>query len=269
LAAETDLNAREWVGNGDGTRPALPLFGFVSLHRQALQDGVASEGEWMRDAAASGRASAHLWTSRQALVVPRSYERAPRWREACAASAEAGWPVQVRLSGGGLVPQGPGVLNLSLVWRAPTAQPTNTDAVYRALCGGLAAAFARLGIAAQAQHVQGSFCDGRYNLAVAGAKLAGTAQSWRRIDGTPVVLAHAVMLVDADPCALTERCNLFEAALGQERRYRPDAVTSVAVARSQATGDATVAADLREQVRQVVAERFSRAPPQDAVHAEA
>ena len=78
--------------------------------------------------------------------------------------------------------------------------------------------------------MEGSFCDGRFNLAVAGRKLAGTAQSWRRVAGVPVVLAHAVIVVDADPQALTEAANAFERDLGSGRRYRAEALTSVALA---------------------------------------
>jgi len=132
------------------------------------------------------------------------------------------------------VPQGPGVWNLSLAWPAPAAMPTNTDAVYRALCGELSAAFDTLGIAATPQAVTGSFCDGRYNLAVDGRKLVGTAQAWRRVEGQPVVLAHAVIVVDADPEELTARANDFESALGTGTRYRAEALTSVAIE----TGDA-------------------------------
>lgn len=231
---------------------ALPVFGFVARHEQPLTDGVARELEWMRRAATAGRAVAHLWRGVQGLVVPRSYERAPRWQAASAESAAEGWPVQVRSSGGGLVPQGPGVLNLSLAWALPEGQAMTIDPVYRALCGQLAAAFARLGVRTEVQAVLGSFCDGRFNLAVGGAKLVGTAQCWRRLEGVQVVLAHALMLVDADPVALTARCNAFEALLGHDRRYRADRITSLARA---AGGDGGA---IGRRAEQVIAEQFAR-----------
>jgi lipoate-protein ligase A len=239
----------------------LPIFGFVACHDRPLDDGIAQEAAWMQRAAATGRAAAHLWRGVPGLVVPRSYERAPQWREACRASAAAGWPVQVRSSGGGLVPQGPGVLNLTLVWPVADGHGLDIDLVYRALCAELSAAYARLGLATHAAAVEGSFCDGRYNLAVGAAKLVGTAQCWRRLQGVPVVLAHALVLVDADPAALTGRCNDFEAALGHARRYRADAVTSVARAWPAAHGGAAPPPDLVERVRQVLAEQFARVLP--------
>lgn len=157
------------------------------------------------------------------------------------------------------MPLGPGLLNLSLVWRADAAAgaaPRNPEAVYHALCGKLADALARLGIAAAPQAVQGSFCDGRFNLAVAGRKLVGTAQSWRRVAGTPMVLAHAVIVVDADPLALTDAANAFERDLGSGRCYRAESLTSVALAWQQAHRRAP-APDLHARLRAALAERFA------------
>lgn len=234
----------------------LPVFGFVTRHHAPLADGVACEAAWMATCAATGRATAHLWQGAPGLVVPRRYTLASGFDVAARAFA-----VQVRASGGGLVPQGPGVWNLSLAWPTDSATPGDTDALYRALCAELAAAFARVGVAAAAQPVDSSFCDGRYNLAHGGRKFAGTAQSWRRVGGRPVVLAHAVIVVSADPAALTARANAFEAALGSARRYRADALTSVALA--------APAPDIEARTLTALAERFARVVPphvQQEVH---
>ena len=64
----------------------LPTFGVVALHEAALADGIARETEWKWQVAETQRAAAHLWRGANGLVVPRSYERLPRWAEACAAS---------------------------------------------------------------------------------------------------------------------------------------------------------------------------------------
>ncbi len=232
------------------------MFGFVSMHQRPLADGIAAEADWMAAAAATGRAAAHLWRGEPALVVPRSCTTLPGWPAAAQAHR-----VLVRASGGGVVPQGPGLLNLSLVWRADVdataGAPSGTEAIYRALCGELAGALARMGIAAMPQAVEGSFCDGRFNLAVAGRKLVGTAQSWRRVADKPVVLAHAVIVVDADPQALTESANAFERDLGSGRRYHAEALTSVALAWKQAHGSAPTA-DLEARLSTALTERFTR-----------
>jgi len=237
----------------------LPAFGSVEIHRRPLADGVAAEGRWLASAAAGGGASAHLWHGQSGLAVPRSCTMQPAW-----AAAAAAHRVQVRSSGGGVVPLGPGLLNLSLVWRAPgdAGAPAGTVAIYAALCALIAGALEGLGIASSPRCVEGSFCDGRYNLAVAGRKLAGTAQSWRRVAGVPVVLAHAVIVVDADPQAVTEAVNAFERDLGSARRYRAEALTSVALAWRHAHGRAPPA-DLEDRLSTALAALVQRLPLAD------
>lgn len=215
----------------------LPRFATLEHHAMPLADGVASERAWAQAVAAGSGPQAHLWQGRPGWAVPASYARAPGWAGWQARCAQAGTPVHVRSSGGGLVPQGPGLWNLSLLWRTAQSEPAQADAVYQALCALLERSLAAMGVAASPQPVEGSFCDGRYNLAADGRKLVGTAQAWRRVDGVPVVLAHAVIVLDADPAQLTAATNAFEEGLGQARRYREGALTSVAV-ESARTGHA-------------------------------
>jgi len=222
---------------------ALPAFDSVAVHAAPLAGGTEVEDEWMARVAASASAEAHVWRADAALVVPRSYTAAPAWSAVVAASQARRWPVHVRRSGGGLVPQGPGLLNLSLLWRS-SATPRDTDQVYEDLCALLARALAQLDLAAFPRAVEGSFCDGRFNLAVQGRKLVGTAQAWRRIEGQPLTLAHAIVLSDADLDILTEVANGFEVALGSPRRYRAETMTTVARAWSEAHDGARAPANL-------------------------
>ncbi|HBV7576697.1 TPA: lipoate--protein ligase family protein, partial [Klebsiella pneumoniae] len=148
--------------------------------------------------------------------------------------AARGWPVWLRRSGGGLVPQGPGIINLSLAW--PVQQPLGEAAepIYHSLCAVLQRTLARFGVASHPRAVSGSFCDGRYNLACGeGAearKIVGTAQYWRPLaaGGGHVVLAHAVILIDADLSAAHQAANAFEAQLGSERVYCADKTVTLA-----------------------------------------
>lgn len=229
----------------------LPPFGFVSVHERALTDGIAREAAWMADAAQRERAAAHLWQGTPGWVVPRRSTALSCWADVAARHGSA---LQVRRSGGGLVPQGPGLWNLSLVWPAGAATPADMHAVYAALCAALAAAFARLGVTATPQAVQGSFCDGRWNLAVRGRKLVGTAQAWQRFGARQMVLAHALINVGADPAALTSSANLLEAELGQGTPYCADALTSLA-------HEAPHITDLEARTLEVLAEQFARVVP--------
>jgi lipoate-protein ligase A len=229
----------------------LPPFGFVCVHQRPLADGLACEADWMAEAAQGARAVAHLWQGTPGWVVPRRTTALPAWGEV---AAHHGAALQVRRSGGGLVPQGSGIWNLSLAWPAGAATPADMHAIYAAFCDALAAAFARLGVSATPQAVQGSFCDGRWNLAVNGRKLVGTAQAWRRFGQRQVVLAHALVIVSADPAVLTESANALEAELGQGTPYRAEALTSLA-------REAPGLADLEARTLQVLAEQFARVVP--------
>jgi lipoate-protein ligase A len=92
----------------------------------------------------------------------------------------------------------------------------------------LARALAALHIHARPCAVTGSFCDGRFNLAVGLRKIAGTAQYWRCAGDRHAVLAHALLLVKADTTALTTLANDFETALQSNRRYDANVITTVA-----------------------------------------
>ncbi len=166
------------------------------------------------------------------ISVPRSYQRNPQFGAAGRQLAAAGLPVDVRLSGGGVVPQAAGVINLHLAYPVQANYPLQqVEAHYLGLCELIARTLAAYGIHAAPQPVQGSFCDGRFNLAVGGKKIAGTAQYWRRnrTAATPTfsLLSHAVILVNADSTELTDMANRFEAALHSPVRYLPEKTTSV------------------------------------------
>lgn len=179
-------------------------------------------------------AAAAVWQPPPGLVVPPSYRRHEHFEPLCARFADLGWPVAVRRSGGGLVPQGAGMLNLSLAWRTRAVIGEAMEPVYRRLCGLVQSALRDFGIGTDCAEVEGSFCDGRFNLALGRRKVAGTAQSWRRLEGAGhVVLAHACLLVEADLAALNERANAFEAQLGSGRQYRVEALANLVEDRAQ------------------------------------
>lgn len=213
-------------------------------------DPLAAESELL-SLAASGRCVAHLWQAPLSLVVPRSYQRFAALERARAEFEQRGCPVFLRMSGGGLVPQGPGILNLSLAYPVRGTVGDLSEAVYRHLCAILGKALGTLGLQTHWQTVEGSFCDGRFNLAWGppgdARKIAGTAQYWRHMEAASqgsssplhVVLAHAVLLVSADPEEINQRANAFENAIGSGRRYLPGRVVSVQQALS-GTGGASV-----------------------------
>jgi lipoate-protein ligase A len=237
--ANADNTGRRWAGVDC---PDLPINGDAEM-------------DWLADALA-GRARAVLWCAPRGLVAPLSYRRHAGFDAVCAEFAAAGWPIRLRRSGGGVVPQGPGVLNLSLTYCPGGAPGSCADVVYSHLCAVLAQALGWLGIKAYARAVHGSFCDGRFNLAVktndGERKVVGTAQYWRRAGDRHAVLAHALLLFDAAPELLTERANAFEAALRSGRHYDAEAVTTVAQAWRAAHGGLAPSSDLAVQLRNAI-----------------
>ncbi|SAK58556.1 hypothetical protein AWB75_02369 [Caballeronia catudaia] len=217
--------------------------------------------------AAAGDAVAHIWEAPLSLVVPRSYQRYAALADAREAFARRGCPVWLRLSGGGLVPQGPGILNLSLAYPVRAPMGTLSESIYVHLCRILADALNSLGVLTHWQAVEGSFCDGRFNLAWGpgddARKIAGTAQYWRRVPhgdrDAPLyaVLAHAVLLVDADPIEINERANAFEAMIESGRRYEEMRV--VTVAQALAYECFSMPADVRDRVRAALIARVKDA----------
>ncbi|QSN64908.1 lipoate--protein ligase family protein [Caballeronia sp. M1242] len=242
---------------------------FVLLDPAMLAGDPLDAEEALLARAASGDAVAHIWTAPVSLSVPRSYQRYPALADARANFARRGCPVWQRLSGGGLVPQGPGIVNVSLAYPVRAPMGALAETVYVHLCGILADALQTLGVFTHHQAVDGSFCDGRFNLAWGpgndARKIAGTAQYWRRAPqpaderDTPLyaVLAHAVLLVDADPVEINERANAFETLIGSGRRYQEMKVVTVAQALAYECFE--IPADLRARVCDALAARLARA----------
>ena len=187
---------------------------------------------------------ASVWQAEQGMVVPRTYRNHEGFDAACQAFAEQGWPITVRLSGGGIVPQGPGIINLSLAYAVDGPPMAHSDCAYQLICTIVQRALEEHHIATHTGAVSGSFCDGRYNLvhgnSQAEKKVAGTAQLWRRIklpdvdaqgnQPAPIaqiVLVHALILADVDVKAVTQRANRFEKAIHHDQQYEPDRMASL------------------------------------------
>lgn len=142
-----------------------------------------------------------LWRPQDAaLVMPRRLERLEGFARAAATCAELGWPVALRDTGGEPVPQSPAVLNVALAWAVPTgeAEQHRIENAYLRLGDPLCDWLLELGLAPDLGAVDGAFCDGRFNVNLAGRKLVGTAQRWRKrgSDGRHVALAHGAILMD-------------------------------------------------------------------------
>lgn len=226
-----------------------PRLALLIARREGVQP-LAIE-QRLLDRAAAGEPVSCIWEPSASLVVPSTYLRYERFPMLCERYERRGWPVYLRRSGGGLVPQDRGVVNLSMAWRTSADMATGTTQVYRALCQLLQDAVEPFDIDLQAQAVNGSFCDGRFNLAMGGRKVAGTAQYWQRLSKTEhVVLAHACLMVRADLALLTRRANEFEGQLGSDRRYEQNAIANLLGDEPSAPTTTAVLLSLRDTARE-------------------
>lgn len=91
------------------------------------------------------------------------------------------------------MPQGPETLNVSMV--TETHPGFSFDDGYRLIGNAVADALLEFGIVASMGAVDGSFCDGTWNVIVDGRKLAGTAQRWRPRETGNLALIHAAILL--------------------------------------------------------------------------
>lgn len=159
-----------------------------------------------------------IWQTERCLVVPQAFTRNALFNQAAESSRNSGWPVFVRCTGGDVTPQGPGILNVTLVYRVSANRTPSIDQHYRLLCQPIFEHLRVNGHTPEFSAIDHSFCDGAHNLSVNGRKMVGAAQRWRSIrdgSGLKMVFAHALVLVDADlesgiisTNALYQGCNI-------------------------------------------------------------
>lgn len=163
-----------------------------------------------------------------ALIVPARVSSLPGFAEASAGSAARDWPVLVRATGGAPVPQFPGMLNLALAYRVGAEQPWSIDDAYRHLAQLLTTALKPLGLAAVTGEIADAFCPGRYDLSLAGRKIAGLAQRRKRAAaGGQAILAHACLLVSGDLAEPFGALAAFEDEFMPARKWRIGATTTL------------------------------------------
>jgi octanoyl-[GcvH]:protein N-octanoyltransferase len=141
-----------------------------------------------------GGSRLRLWENERCLVTTKRFTRFPNYRKTAQRSAQRGWPVFVRSTGGTTVVHRPGVLNISLLTASENAVILPNQS-YRELCDLLLKGLRKVGVEAELGSVPGSFCDGRYNICVEGRKLAGTASRIVRREGKSIHLCHASITV--------------------------------------------------------------------------
>jgi hypothetical protein len=210
-------------GNRDVT---VEIIQFATL-AEAL---AAEETRWL-----DGVKSLTVWSSGPGLCVPASYRSVHHFIDACALMESRHWPVLVRRTGGGCVPQGPGIVNL-------TWMPGQDDShsgiaeLYDRFAGALIAGLANAGIPAKRHSPSGAWCRGRHDICSNGLKIAGISQ--RRSTGAQrLPLIHAALFIDCDLDLCFSEMNLFLRTAGCVEQPLRHAATTMAVEASISTCD--------------------------------
>lgn len=122
---------------------------------------------------------------------------------------------------------GPEFINLTVMTSRRTSDAVDIDRIYASFGEVLFPALSEMGISATFAEVRQAYCSGRYDVAVAGRKLAGTAAIVRWIGGVQAQLVHAVLRIEPvhDELAII---SAFETAMGLNPRYDPAFLTSLA-----------------------------------------
>ena len=167
-----------------------------------------------------------FWTTDQCLVAPVSLTKRENFAESCSHMAAMGWPVVVRKTGGGVTPQGPGILNIALAYALDPVESPSINGVYQMFCSPLIQLLEQYGCSASTGFVEHCFCDGEFNIVTSDRKVMGTAQRWSRVKSAQsrqIVFAHALILYDADLQTSIAAVNQLHEACGMDNTVEVDA----------------------------------------------
>jgi octanoyl-[GcvH]:protein N-octanoyltransferase len=164
-----------------------------------------------------------LWRTHRCLVVTPLLAHKPQFQTAADASEKRGWPVAVRRTGGGPVPQGPETLNISLATAHARETALNLDAAFTHFADWLCNALRACGLTPEIGEIAGSCCPGRYDIAIGGRKIIGIAQ--RRRQGKrgdtllTATLVHAMLWLEGDLTDGIDALEHFLAEAGAPERF--------------------------------------------------
>ncbi len=191
-----------------------------------VQAAVDRDEELLKGLAARDQPASlvRLWSCPSALVAPRHLARKPQF---ASARQQCALPLAIRASGGTVVMHGPEFTNLTVITTRRAGDAVDIDRIYASFGDVLFPALREMGISATFAEVRQAYCSGRYDVAVAGRKLAGTAAFVRWIGGVQAHLVHAVLRVKPvhDELAII---SAFETAMGLNPSYDPAFLTSLA-----------------------------------------
>jgi len=174
-----------------------------------------------------GRPALLIWQSPRALLAAPGDARLPRFEAAAQASAAAGWPVALRRAGGRICPVSPGTLQLAI--SRPVSSGVTIGTAYEEMAVLVETLLARFGVRGGRGPCPEAFCPGRYDIAVAGRKIAGLAQIWRRHGDEMTAITGASVIIDESPLELADAVNRFYRDMPDMPPCRAEAIGTLSV----------------------------------------
>ncbi len=168
-----------------------------------------------------------LWQAKPSLVVSKLDSNLKTFEIAKLFTESQGMPVSIRQSGGSGVIQNDQVINISRIYIQD--DPISIEQSYLTMCQPVLNVLKALGIEAYLDSVEGSFCDGVYNIVYQGKKLAGTSQRWLSIPKSKakVILEHMVIVLKQNYKSTTKILNDFYRIAGSDQYFKDSVIISL------------------------------------------
>lgn len=190
--------------------------------------------EALAETAATGQPALVVRQSPAYLLFGPQDRRWPRFTDAVRWSYDRGYPAFMRIGGGSVVWVDADTIAFAAA--RPCRDLTAMQANYRELAGPVVDLFTAWGIPAQFGAAPGSYCEGPWDIVVAGQKLVGVAQAIR----AGYTLVSGLILVRQDPIRATQLLEAVYAAGGFPQTLNPAAVTHLEALLGRSVTDAAV-----------------------------
>ncbi len=181
--------------------------------------------EQLADRIAGGGRRLLAWRAPQALIAGPGESRLPDFSAAASRLGAEGWPVISRHSGGSASPVSGGTLQIAIA--RPAIPEITIDSAYMEVVDLIRAILSPYRLELETGAATDTFCPGRYDISIAGRKIAGLSQHWRQRSKCMTVTTAAVLIVDGDVGEMLRAINLFYRLAGKQSVCARSAIGSV------------------------------------------
>lgn len=193
-----------------------------------------------------------LWQNELCLVLSKRDTKVEDFDNISNKFKDESLPIFTRTSGGTVVPHGPGILNISLIFSVGRNKKS-LDWSYNMLCNFVIGVLGKMGLSAGTSSVTNSFCDGKYNLVVDGQKIGGTAQRIKRDQtGKKYFLSHMSLLVDVDINTVSENISQFYRLANNPTPIAANTITTMQEGLLILTGKKSTVSDIVDKFVKVI-----------------